>query len=196
MGNELHVVPEVSIPGGSVDYFLVSGRNGVIHDFVGVELQTLDTTGTVWPERQRLLRELGIPRADEAESSLSPFGMNWKMTAKTILVQMLHKAQTFEHVNRKLVLVVQDCLLDYMRGEFRFEHLHAPAAPADSVNIHSYRMEQHADGTHRLAFDSNLGTNAYGIEMCMGLQAEARIELDAIMTALAAKMGPHTFFPI
>ena len=90
-GNELHIVSEVSIPGGSVDYFLVSARNGQIRDFVGIELQTLDTTGTVWPERQRLLAELGVPRGDDSEESSKTYGMNWKMTAKTILVQMHHK---------------------------------------------------------------------------------------------------------
>ena len=76
-----------------------------------MELQTLDTTGTVWPERQRLLGELAVPREDNAEASSKSFGMNWKMTAKTILVQMHHKSQTFEHLNKKLVLVVQDVLL-------------------------------------------------------------------------------------
>ena len=30
-----------------------------VKDFVGIELQTLDSTGTVWPERQRLLKEHG-----------------------------------------------------------------------------------------------------------------------------------------
>lgn len=46
-GNELHIVPEVSVPGGSVDYFLVSVNEGRVRDFVGIELQTLDTTGSV-----------------------------------------------------------------------------------------------------------------------------------------------------
>lgn len=46
-GNELHIVSEISIPGGSVDYFLVSAKDGKVKDFVGIELQTLDTTGTV-----------------------------------------------------------------------------------------------------------------------------------------------------
>ena len=101
-GNELHIVSEVSIPGGSVDYFVVSARDGKVKDFVGVELQTLDTTGTVWPERQRLLKELGLPRGDFAEESTKKYGMNWKMTGKTILVQMHHKIQTFEHVNKPL----------------------------------------------------------------------------------------------
>jgi len=58
-GNELHVVPEISVPGGSVDYFLVSARSGRVRDFAGIELQTLDTTGTVWPARQRFLFDKG-----------------------------------------------------------------------------------------------------------------------------------------
>mgnify|MGYP001581558880 FL=1 len=87
-GNELHVVPEASIPGGSVDYFLVSARKGKDKDFVGIELQTLDTTGTVWPERQRLLKKLGVARSDKGAASKKSYGMNWKMTAKTILVQI------------------------------------------------------------------------------------------------------------
>lgn len=45
-GNELHMVPEISVPGGSIDYILTLIRNGKARDFVGIELQTLDTTGT------------------------------------------------------------------------------------------------------------------------------------------------------
>ena len=59
-GNELRLVSEVWVPGGSVDYCLASVKNGKVTDFVGVELQTLDTTGTVWPERQRFLHERGV----------------------------------------------------------------------------------------------------------------------------------------
>jgi hypothetical protein len=44
-----------------------------------------------------------------------------------ILVQMHHKIETFEHVNKKLVLVIQDKLLAYMTREFNFAHLRNPA---------------------------------------------------------------------
>ena len=50
-GDEHHVVSEVTIPGGSVDYCLVATRKGRVVDFVGIELQAVDTTGTVWPTR-------------------------------------------------------------------------------------------------------------------------------------------------
>jgi hypothetical protein len=59
-GNELHRVAEIEIPGGSVDYFLVSVQDGKVVDFAGVELQALDTTGTLWPPRQRFLDSVGL----------------------------------------------------------------------------------------------------------------------------------------
>jgi hypothetical protein len=193
-GNELHVVSEVTIPGGSVDFFLVSAKRGKVRDFVGIELQTLDTTGTVWPERQRLLKDLKVPRADDAEDSTKTFGMNWKMTAKTILVQMHHKVQTFEHINKKLVLVVQDRLLNYMTGEFRFDHLSNPAVIGDSMHLHAYSMTCDADGEYSLSLASRLSTDVEGIASCLGLQAEARVELVEIITRLEAKISPTTRF--
>jgi hypothetical protein len=193
-GNELHIVSEVSIPGGSVDYFLVSAREGKVQDFVGIELQTLDTTGTVWPERQRFLNEIGIPRSDDAENSDKPYGMNWKMTAKTILVQMHHKIDTFEHVNKKLVLVVQDKLLEYMSREFNFAHLRNPAVPGDSMHFHAYQITRQPDESFKLKMQSRLSTDANGIATCLGLQAEARVELKQILEALQAKISPATRF--
>lgn len=193
-GNELHIVPEVSVPGGSVDYFLVSVKEGRVKDFVGIELQTLDTTGSVWPERQRLVRDLGVTRLQTGEELDTTYGMNWKMTAKTILVQMHHKAQTFEHVNKKLVLVIQDRLLSYMTREFKFDHLKAPGVQGDSVHLHAYRMARGANGDYQLSMASRLSTDADGIAICLGLQAEARVELVQIVSALQAKISAATRF--
>jgi hypothetical protein len=193
-GNELHIVSEVTIPGGSVDYFLVSARQGRVKDFVGIELQTLDTTGTVWPERQRLLKELNVPRTDEAERSKKSFGMNWKMTAKTILVQMHHKIQTFEHVNKKLALVTQDRLLNYMTKEFNFGHLSNPPTVGDSMHFHAYAMEEQLDHSYKLTLQSRLSTDTAGIATCLGLQAEARVDLEEIIRQLQAKISPTTLF--
>jgi len=193
-GNELHLLSEVTVPGGSVDYVLVPVREGKVHDFVGIELQTLDTTGTVWPERQRLLKTLGVMSDDYAEASRKPFGMNWKMTAKTILVQMHHKVQTFEYVNRKLVLVIQDKFLDYMIKEFTFDHVKDAAVTGDSMHIHAYRMARIENNDVRLSMASRLSTDADGMATCLGLQAEARIELKQIIATLQAKISSITLF--
>jgi len=191
-GNELHIIPEVSVPGGSVDYFLVSALDGRVRDFVGIELQTLDTTGTVWPERQRLLHSFGFDVDQKDVSSSKSFGMNWKMTAKTILVQLHHKVRTFEHLNKNLVLVVQDHLLDYMNREFDFGHL-SDARDADPMHFHAYNFANSEDG-HRIALDSRLSTDTDGIAVCLGLQAEANVELDRILEAIESKISSATLF--
>lgn len=193
-GNELHIVHEISIPGGSVDYFIVSARDGRVKDFVGIEIQTLDTTGTVWPERQRLLKELGVARNDDAENSTKPFGMNWKMTSKTILVQMHHKVRTFEHINKKIVLVVQDKLLAYMSREFNFAHLHKPALTGDSAQFHAYSLASQTNGSFRIQLADRLSTDSEGIAQCLGLQTEARVELDVIIRNLERKISTATRF--
>ena len=194
-GNELHVVPEISIPGGSVDYFLVSVRDGKIKDFVGIELQTLDTTGTVWPERQRFVDELGIRVTSDDVDSTKTFGMNWKMTAKTILIQLHHKIVTFEHINKHLVLVVQDCLLDYLQKEFQFDHIKA-ARLGDSMHFHSYQMNQGKCGLWSLGLDSRLSTGSDGISICLGLQAEAKVELESIVRQLQEKVSKSSILKI
>ncbi len=145
-GNEYHVVSEIGIPGGNVDYFLVSVKDGRVRDFVGIELQPMDTTGSVWPERQRMLRELNVSPADDAETIGTPYGMNWKMTAKTISVQIHHKIETFEQVNNKLVLVVQSQPLAHMQREFNFNHLSQPASVGDPMHLHA---SQHGLGRDR-----------------------------------------------
>ncbi len=193
-GNELHIVPEVSIPGGSVDYFLLSAKKGKVKDFVAIEFQTLDTTGTVWPERQRLVNELGITPSDDASTSKKPFGMNWKMTAKTILVQLHHKVETLEHISKRLVLVIQDCLMDYLRDQFNFGHL-KNVRNGDTMHIHSYKIEQ-CECEFQIELDTRVSTDAAGVAECLGIQADTRIELETIVAELEKKISSKTLLLI
>lgn len=190
-GNDLHVVPELAIPGGTIDYFLVSVREGVVIDFVGIELQTLDTTGTAWPVRQRFLHSQGIPVNQKDQDSKKTFGMNWKMTAKTILVQLHHKIQTFEHLSKHLVLVVQNHLLNYMQAEFSFDHISKTARIGDSMHFHSYTLE-HQENHYHLRLSDRMSTDSAGIANCIGLQAEAKIELEIILKAIQSKISNRT----
>ncbi len=194
-GNELHIISEITIPGGSVDYFLVSVRDEKVKDFVGIEIQTLDTTGTVWPERQRFLQEQGLSVDAADVDSTKKFGMNWKMTAKTILVQLHHKIQTFENINKHLVLVIQDGFLDYIRREFRFEHINN-ARTGDSMHIHSYTLSQTHKAIFRLGLNFRFSTDTEGVAKLLGLQADANVELEEIIEQLAAKISINTLFTI
>jgi hypothetical protein len=188
-GNELHIVAEISVPGGSVDYFLASVRNQKVKDFVGIELQTLDTTGTVWPARQKFLEKVNVVREDTSE--YKTYGMNWKMSAKTILIQLHHKIQTFEEINKHLVLVIQDYLFDYLCSEFQFSHLRN-ALQGDSMQIHAYQMAKKPDDVYRLELVKRVSTDSDGIAICLGLQADAKVGLEEIIEQIESKISSKT----
>ncbi|HAD13493.1 MAG TPA: hypothetical protein DCF33_13790 [Saprospirales bacterium] len=195
-GNELHIIPEITIPGGSVDYFLASARDKKVIDFVGIELQTLDTTGTVWPERQRFLTDLNILEEPEEGYGDKPYGMNWKMTAKTILVQLHHKIETFEHLSKHLVLILQDHLLDYMKREFSFSHINTVPKVGDPMHFHSYKLELGEDSNYHIKLNERLSTDSAGLASAMGLKAEAKIEFELIIKTLEAKISDSTLLTI
>ncbi|HEY9707376.1 MAG TPA: hypothetical protein V6D48_04145 [Oculatellaceae cyanobacterium] len=193
-GNELRIVPEISVPGGSIDYCLASVRSGKVIDFVGIELQTLDTTGTVWPERQRFLQNHGIEVKDSDVTSGKGFGMSWKMTAKTILMQLHHKIHTFEHLSKHLVLVTQDCLIEYMQGEFSFEHI-KDARLGNPMHFHSYSLLTEASGYH-LQLTQRWSTDANGIAQCLGLQTSPRVELEVILRQIEERLPQSTLLSV
>lgn len=185
-GNELYLVPEVQIPGGHVDYFLVSVKNKKVKDFIGIELQTMDTTGTVWPERQRFLNEKGIDVNMQDLNHKKSFGMNWKMTLKTILVQMHHKSETFEHLNKHLVLIIQKPLYEHMRSNFNFDGIEGVRL-GDPIHIHSYNFE--ACGKNlKLSLQTRVSTDSAGIANCLGLNADSKVELQDIIRILEPKL--------
>ena len=119
--------------------------------------------------------------------------MNWKMTAKTILVQMHHKLTTFEHINKHLVLAVQNELLEYMKGEFNFAGVSNNPNSKHSCHFHSYKLNQTSD-LLELKLTQRLGTDVEGIGKCLGLQAEAKVELEIIVETLKNKMSEKTLF--
>lgn len=193
-GNELHVIPEVAIPGGSVDYFLVSAQRRKVMDFVGLEIQALDTTGTVWPARQRFLRDRGVALEDEGDLSDKPFGINWKMTAKTALMQLHHKVETFESMNKRLVLVLQDRLMEYMQREFSCAHLES-AKLGNAMHFHVYAYRE-SSGAGDLNLAMRKSTDVRGVAACLNIQAEPNVELAGVVERLEARISDQTVLQI
>jgi hypothetical protein len=182
----------MKMPGGSVDYVLVSALNRKVRDYVGVELQTLDTTGTVWPERQRFLRSVGLRVSKRELRSEKGYGLNWKMTAKTILMQLHHKIKSFEAANKHLVLVLQDRFLDYMQREFSFAHIRG-AKTGDPMHFHSYNLRLQ-DGSYGINLHQRLSTDSAGIAACLGQQPELNPDLQRIVRAIESKLSDETVY--
>ena len=184
-GSDLYLLPEVTTSAGRIDYVLTAVRNGVPVDFVPIELQTLDTTGSIWNSRQELLSEQGYDVVEGAARSCSAM-LNWKMTAKTILAQLLQKSQLFASMNRNLVLICQTPLFDYMRTHFNF----AGVREADNRDVLHFHMYDYvSDGTAMsLKLSSMRSASLEVVESIMGKQVDSNQALREINEVLTAKL--------
>lgn len=174
------VVPEIAIPGGSVDYFLLVKRGGEIVDYLGIEIQSLDTTGSggIWSAREDV-------RQGRLSKSYS-YGINWKMSAKTILIQMSHKAGTFEDLGKKLVLVVQDEFLEYIKRNFAAGHLRR-ADDSDPVRIHGYECVAFGDALS-ITQKRAMSTSASGVDKMLKLGASHSVSDEEMKKKIESRM--------
>jgi hypothetical protein len=174
------IVAELEMPGGSVDYFLVAQQESEVIDFLGLEIQSLDTTGSggIWEARNDLF-------ANNLQSKYK-YGINWKMSAKTILIQMYHKAESFEALGKKLILVLQKQFFDYISKEFSTGHFHS-ARNEDSVHFHIYDC---IELNHQLCLRlvERYSTNFFGIERMLKLGKEMKISEQEVIEKIKAKL--------
>lgn len=133
---EVMVIPEIKLGDlGSVD-FLVAGldRKGGIVDFLGLELQTNDTTGSgpLYEARNDFF-------AGELAHSYE-YGLNWKMTAKLVLKQTLDKSAVFMAWRKRYVWAMQDTLLERMRGYADLSGFSTADPSTHEVFFHAYEV--------------------------------------------------------
>ncbi len=180
MCDTFYIVPEVTIPGGSIDYFLVGLKEETIIDFVGLEIQALDTTGSggIWQAREDLLNaQLG---------DSYKYGINWKMSAKTILIQLHHKAETFELLGKKLVLILQEQFFNYIQREFNTDSIREEQA-TDSVHFHTYDCVE-INQQLKLTLVQRLSTNTSGIERLLKLGKGAQLLEEDLISRINLKL--------
>jgi hypothetical protein len=179
-GLRYFVVPEVSMPAGSIDYFLIARRGEEIVDYAGIEIQALDTTGsgTIWQAREDLLQ-------GQLAHSYN-YGINWKMSAKTILVQLLHKASSFEALKKKLVLIMQKQFFEYLMREFQTDQLRL-AKHNDSVHFHIYDVVLN-ESELQLSLYERLSTDVKGVERMLNFGRSSDILEQDIIERIKSKM--------
>ena len=151
----------------------------------------MDTTGSIWNERQDVLRENGYA-VDAGEARSKGASLNWKMTGKTILAQLVQKSQLFAGMNKNLVLVCQTPLYDYMAANFNFTGVHE-ADLRDVMHFHLYDFVEFNNG---MVLSLNLMRSASleAVEAIMGDDPEANHELEEIFSVLERRLCPEYLF--
>ncbi len=158
-------VKEVNIGvGGSVDYVAVEvDDNDVVTNFLCVELQAAGTTGTPYQYVEEL-RQLG----HYTNARKRQFGINWANEfSKTMMQQAYKKGKIMESWGRKIVFVLQDLAMQYLKGATDCSLLtnYNPQSPVDFC---TFALQwDNANGWH-MVFDEISSTTIDGISLMLG----------------------------
>jgi hypothetical protein len=109
------------------------------------------------------------------------------MSAKTILIQMHHKAGAFEALGKQLLLIVQRSFFDYMSREFRTKQLRDSDA-RDSIHFYVYDCVQ-LGGALSLVLRERKSTDVRGIEEMLELGRATEITVEEVIERIRAKMS-------
>ena len=157
-------IPEVNIGvGGSVDYVAVEiGKKGEIKDFLCVELQAAGTTGSPYPAVQEIIH------SGKFKSDSYNYGINWANEfSKTMMQQAYKKGKILESWKRKIVFVVQDIAIDYLKTATDCSLL-TKSNKAMPVDFCTFTMLWDDNKSWNLKFDKIYSTSIEGINLMLG----------------------------
>lgn len=157
-------IPEVNIGvGGSVDYVAVEvGKKGEIKDFLCVELQAAGTTGSPYPAVQEIIN------SGNFKSDTYNYGINWANEfTKTMMQQAYKKGKILESWHRKIVFVVQDVAIDYLKATSDCSLL-TKSNKKLPVDFCTFKMIWDNKTAWNLTFDKIYSTSIAGINLMLG----------------------------
>lgn len=136
---------------GKVDCVIADvGADQNVKQFVSVELQTVDITGSYFPAYAALINSQSL-------STPPQYNFNWRNVYKRYIMQLIFKGFFHHHWNTRIVAVMQDVLVDRLWETGGFAE--SPVAQSNIVFL-SYRMVKDPEDSsrHCLEFVRPIGT--------------------------------------
>lgn len=161
---EYFATPEVPLLGASIDYVVgKKSSDGTVLDFAGVEIQALDTTGSVWDYREAYFDD-----DRDMEEVDQTYGINWAMSiTKTMMQQAFKKGQVFNDWGETLVFLLQDVSIEYLRDNYDASGLRS-ARDDDPVHFFTYSLiYNYGTEEYEWEIDEHLSADIEGVTKMM-----------------------------
>lgn len=130
------VAPEVKMSGfGNVDFVIADVKeDGEVEQFLSVELQAIDITGSVFPAYTAL-------RAGVDLDKRPTYGLNWDNVYKRYVTQLIRKGYFHHHWKSKIVAVIPEQVYQYITGRADFIRSTDVKNPQVNIIFMTYRLE-------------------------------------------------------
>jgi hypothetical protein len=163
--NNIEWITEVSMGvGGSIDYVAITtDKSGKIIDFFCIEIQAAGTTGSPYPAIT------DIKNTGKFQRDSYNYDINWANEfAKTMMQQAYKKGKIVNHWGRKIVFVLQNVGLQYIKSSCDTSKLERPSAKLP-VDFCTFKMNwDDAQKAWKLEFDAIASTDVDGINRMLG----------------------------
>lgn len=146
---------------GTVDFVIADvGPSDQVRDFLSVELQAVDITGSVEGAYQAVLSN------QPAMPGKVSYGFNWANVRKRYIAQLITKGFFHHHWGTRIISVVQTALYDKIRRDIQFDELPADADCNVVFMLYGYQpAPDKGNGAFRLVLDRVVGTSHNSLMM-------------------------------
>jgi hypothetical protein len=149
---------------GNVDCVIadVDKQTQTIREFISVELQAVDLTGTVEPAYTAVVSNIA------AMAEVPSYGVNWANVRKRYIAQLITKGFYHHHWGTRMVSVIQTQLYNQLKTDIHFDELPPEAGTANIIfMMYDFKPapEKELPGAQKMVLDKVVGTSHHSLMM-------------------------------
>ncbi|MDR2717152.1 MAG: hypothetical protein LBB89_03680 [Treponema sp.] len=142
---------------GNVDFVIadVDEKKQHVRQFLSVELQAVDITGSVEPVYQAIIN------SEQTMSKNFSYGINWENVRKRYITQLINKGFFHHHWQSKIIAVIQLALYNNLREKIRFDELE-PKSDTSNIVFMLYdfkKIEGNGSYYYEITYKKAIGTS-------------------------------------
>lgn len=145
---------------GNVDMVIadIDEASGAVRNFVSVELQAVDTTGTYVPAYEGVLYNEPLVTVN--------FQINWKNVRKRFISQLIDKGIYHHRWGTRIVALIQTPLYEHLREDIQFQEIEPDSGGSTIIfMLYDYRPDPNRPGALILSLDRVVGTTHNSLMM-------------------------------
>ena len=183
-------IPEVSLGDrGNIDYVVaLPNGNHDLDDFLCVEIQANGTTGTPWAEIEHFRTKHTMRGAPKTQ-----YGFNWANEfTKTLTQQLLKKGRLIDQWDKKIVVVIQDSGIDYIKEQGQGVRNYREDDP---IHFMPFRMDYEDNHWMLSASSQEYSADMDGIIKSLTSESENPISVDEFKQRILDKGERNKIWP-
>lgn len=143
---------EVKMSGfGTVDFVVADVDEGIVKNFVSVELQAIDITGSCEPAYTAVLNSQTLEKKPQ-------YNFNYLNVRKRFIAQLITKGFFHHHWGTRIVALLQDTIYDKIKQDVGFHELKAEEGNIVFMLYKFIDAPENGEGHLKLSFDRVIGT--------------------------------------